>query len=505
MGLGWDSDLTQPLTHRCPGGWWCGPRPRLRTMTCWLHVLSLHLLLLPVAPPLARGCPARCECTAQTRTVACPRRRLTAVPDGIPAETRLLELSRNRIRCLNPGDLAALPQLEELDLSDNVIAHVEPGAFDNLPRLQVLRLRGNQLKLIPPGVFTRLGNLTLLDLSENKLVILLDYAFQDLRSLQRLEVGDNDLVFISRRAFAGLLALEELTLERCNLTALSGESLGHLRGLGTLRLRHLAIAALEDQNFRKLPGLLHLEIDNWPLLEEVAAGSLQGLNLTSLSVTHTNITAVPAAALSHQAHLTCLNLSYNPISRVPRGSFRDLVRLRELHLAGALLAVVEPQAFLGLRQIRLINLSNNLLFHALECTFHSVKHAGDASGGTATPWTSAPYTCVTSMAGGTTPTSSTLTVRAEPAANRTPGEGRNETQAAERFPLDLTTVLVSTAMGCITFLGVVLFCFLLLFVWSRGRGQRKSNLSVEYSFRKVDGPAAAATQGGARKFNMRMI
>uniref|UniRef100_A0A8C7AGE7 Leucine rich repeat and Ig domain containing 3 n=1 Tax=Neovison vison TaxID=452646 RepID=A0A8C7AGE7_NEOVI len=556
-------------------------------MTCWLCVLGLQLLLLPAAPPPAAGCPARCECSAQTRAVACPRRRLTAVPDGIPAETRLLGLSRNRIRCLNPGDLAALPLLEELDLSENVIAHVEPGAFANLPRLRVLRLRGNLLKLIPPGVFTRLDNLTLLDLSENKLVILLDYTFQDLRSLRRLEVGDNHLVFISRRAFAGLLALEELTLERCNLTALSGESLGHLRGLGALRLRHLAIAALEDQNFRRLPGLLHLEIDYWPLLAEVGAGSLQGLNLTSLSVTHTNITAVPAAALRHQAHLTCLNLSHNPISTVPRGSFRDLVRLRELHLAGALLAVVEPQAFLGLRQIRLLNLSNNLLSTLEENTFHSVNTLetlrvdgnplacdcrllwivqrrktlnfdgrlpacatpaevrGDAlrslpdsalfeyfvcrkpkirerrlqrvtaAAGDdvrfqcrirgARPQDSGTYTCVASNAGGNDTYFATLSVQPEPAANRTPGEGRNETQAAARFPLDLTTILVSTAMGCITFLGVVLFCFLLLFVWSRGRGQHKNHFSVEYSFRKVDGPAAAAGQGGSRKFTMKMI
>ncbi|XP_063084997.1 leucine-rich repeat and immunoglobulin-like domain-containing nogo receptor-interacting protein 3 [Cavia porcellus] len=593
-------------------------------MTCWLRMLSLHLLLLPAAPPPARGCPARCECTAPTRAVACARRRLTAVPDGIPAETRVLELSRNRIRCLNPGDLASLPALEELDLSLNAIAHVEPGAFANLPRLRVLRLRGNQLKLIPPGVFTRLDNLTLLDLSENQLVILLDYTFQDLRRLRTLEVGDNDLVFIARRAFAGLLALEELTLERCNLTALSGESLGHLRGLGALRLRHLAIATLEEQNFCKLSGLLHLEIDHWPLLEDVAAGSLRGLNLTSLSVTHTNITAVPAAALRHQAHLTCLNLSYNPISTVPRGSFRDLVRLRELHLAGALLAVVEPQAFLGLRQIRLLNLSNNLLSTLEEATFHSVntletlrvdgnplacdcrllwvvqrrktlnfdgrlpacatpaevrgdalrtlpdsalfeyfvchkpqirerrlQHvtatAGDdvrflcraegepapsvawvtpqhravtATSGTGRarllpggtleilgtrPQDSGTYTCVASNAGGNDTYFATLTVRPEPAANRTPEDARNETQAAARFPLDLTTVLVSTAMGCITFLGVVLFCFLLLFVWSRGRGQHKNHFSVEYSFRKVDGPAAAAGQGGARKFNMKMI
>ncbi|KAK7803944.1 hypothetical protein U0070_020161 [Myodes glareolus] len=590
-------------------------------MTCWLPMLGLQLLLLPTAPPLAAGCPARCECSASTRTVACGRRRLTAIPDGIPAETRLLELNRNRIRCLNPGDLASLPNLEELDLNHNVIAHVEPGAFANLSRLRILRLRGNQLKLIPPGVFTHLDSLTLLDLSENKLVILLDFSFQDLRSLRRLEVGDNDLVFISRRAFAGLLGLAELTLERCNLTSLSPESLGHLRGLGALRLRHLAIAALEDQNFQKLPGLLHLEIDNWPLLEEVAPGSLRGLNLTSLSITHTNITAVPAAALRQQAHLTCLNLSHNPISTVPRGSFRDLVRLRELHLAGALLAVIEPQAFVGLRQIRLLNLSDNLLSTLEENTFHSVNTLetlrvdgnplacdcrllwivqrrktlnfdgklpacatpaevrGDAlhnlpdsvlfeyfvcrkpkirerrlqhitategddvrflcraegepmptvawvtpqhhtvtaasrgrarvlPGGTLAvadtrPQDSGTYTCVASNAGGNDTYFATLTV--QPAANRTQGNGLNETQVGVRFPLDLTTILVSTAMGCITFLGVVLFCFLLLFVWSRGRGQHKNNFSVEYSFRKVDGPAAATGQGGARKFNMKMI
>ncbi|ERE72410.1 leucine-rich repeat and immunoglobulin-like domain-containing nogo receptor-interacting protein 3 [Cricetulus griseus] len=118
-------------------------------------------------------------------------------------------------------------------------------------------------------------------------------------------------------------------------------------------------------------------------------------------------------------------------------------------------------------------------------------------------WDSGTYTCVASNAGGNDTYFATLTVQL--AANRTQGDGHNETQVGVRFPLDLTTILVSTAMGCITFLGVVLFCFLLLFVWSRGRGQHKNNFSVEYSFRKVDGPAAAAGQGGARKFNMKMI
>ncbi|XP_057242034.1 leucine-rich repeat and immunoglobulin-like domain-containing nogo receptor-interacting protein 3 [Malurus melanocephalus] len=601
------------------------------TMRWWLPLLALHVAL---PSPRADACPARCECAPQLRSVLCHRKRLTAIPEGIPSETRVLELNKNRIRCLNPGDLAPYPLLEELDFSENIISNVEPGAFSNLFNLQTLRLRGNQLKLIPPGVFTKLTNLTLLDISENKLVILLDYMFQDLRNLKSLEVGDNDLVYISQRAFSGLLGLEQLTIERCNLTAISAESLSYLQNLEVLRLRHLSISALEEQNFRKLYNLLQLEIDNWPLLEEVSPSSFQGLNLTSLSITYTNITAVPAAALRNLVYLRYLNLSYNPISTVLKGSFKDLIRLQELHIVGALLVSVEPQAFSGLRQIRLLNLSGNFLSTLEESTFHSVntletlrvdrnplacdcrllwilqrrktlnfdgqqpmcssppeiqgnalrdfpdsvlfeyftcqkpkirdrklqhvtaregqsvsflcradgepdpaiawvspqhrmittRSTGRATvlpGGTleirfAQVQDSGTYICIASNAGGNDTYFATLTVKGRPAdgahrANRTLYLGdfndtfHNDTQVFLKFTLDLKTILVSTAMGCITFLGVVLFCFLLLFVWSRGRGQHKNNFSVEYSFRKVDGPTTTTGQGGARKFNMKMI
>ncbi|NXQ70939.1 LIGO3 protein, partial [Quiscalus mexicanus] len=532
----------------------------------------------------------RCECAPQLRSVLCHRRRLTAIPEGIPSETRVLELNKNRIRCLNPGDLAPYPLLEELDFSENIISNVEPGAFSNLFNLQTLRLRGNQLKLIPPGVFTKLSNLTLLDISENKLVILLDYMFQDLRNLKSLEVGDNDLVYISQRAFSGLLGLEQLTIEKCNLTSISAESLSYLQNLEVLRLRHLSISALEDQNFKKLYNLLQLEIDNWPLLEEVSPTSFQGLNLTSLSITYTNITAVPAAALRNLVYLRYLNLSYNPISTVLKGSFKDLIRLQELHIVGALL--VNPLAcdcrLLWILQRRktlnfdgqqpmcssppeiqgnaLRDFPDSVLFEYFTCqkpkirdrklqhvtaregqsvsflcradgepdpsiawvspqhrmiTTRSTGRATVLPGGTleirfAQVQDSGTYICIASNAGGNDTYFATLTVKGRPAdgahlANRTlylsdfNDTFHNNTQVFLKFTLDLKTILVSTAMGCITFLGVVLFCFLLLFVWSRGRGQHKNNFSVEYSFRKVDGPTTTTGQGGARKFNMKMI
>ncbi|NXB83985.1 LIGO3 protein, partial [Vidua chalybeata] len=541
-------------------------------MTWWLLVLALHVVLLS---PRAGACPARCECAPQLRSVLCHRKRLTAIPEGIPTETRVLELNKNRIRCLNPGDLAPYPLLEELDFSENIISNVEPGAFSNLFHLQTLRLRGNQLKLIPPGVFTKLTNLTLLDISENKLVILLDYMFQDLRNLKSLEVGDNDLVYISQRAFSGLLGLEQLTIEKCNLTSISAESLSYLQNLEVLRLRHLSISALEDQNFKKLYNLLQLEIDNWPLLEEVSPTSFQGLNLTSLSITYTNITAVPAAALRNLVYLRYLNLSYNPISTVLKGSFKDLIRLQELHIVGALLRR-KTLNFDGQQPMcssppeiqgnALRDFPDSVLFEYFTCqkpkirdrklqhvtaregqsvsflcradgepdpsiawvspqhrmiTTRSTGRATVLPGGTleirfAQVQDSGTYICIASNAGGNDTYFATLTVKGRPAdgahhANRTlylsdfNDTFHNNTQVFLKFTLDLKTILVSTAMGCITFLGVVLFCFLLLFVWSRGRGQHKNNFSVEYSFRKVDGPTTTTGQGGARKFNMKMI
>lgn len=616
-----------------------------------LAATLLPPLLLLAWIPISHGCPPRCDCAAQLRSVSCQRRRLSGVPEGIPTETRLLDLSRNRLRWVASGELAAYPRLEELDLSENLIATLEPNAFASLQSLRILRLRANQLKLVPMGAFARLGNLTTLDLSENKIVILLDYTFQDLRSLRNLEVGDNDLVYISHKAFMGLLALEDLTIARCNLTSISGQTLSYLRNLITLRLRQLSITALEDQNFRKLSALRGLEIDGWPYLEYISPLSFQGLNLSWLSITNTNITSVPSASFRNMVHLTVLNLSYNPIQTLEPWAFRELLRLKELHMVNTGLATVEPHALAGLRQLRLLNLSSNELVTLEEGAFHSVNSletlrvdtnplacdcrllwilqrrrtlnfdgrapvcAGPAEvrgtalssfpdsalfdyftcqkprirnrkmqqvtahegqpvsflcraegepaptiiwispqrrriapksgtgpgpgggrivvlpGGTleiryAQVTDSGTYICIASNAGGNDTYFATLTVRggggfglggipgldAAVFANRSlyySGElndtNFNGTRVFLKFTLDLTTILVSTAMGCITFLGVVLFCFLLLFVWSRGRGQRRNNFTVEYSFRKGDGGTSSTGQGGTRKFNMKMI
>lgn len=600
-------------------------------VSCWQPLLGLALVAVFLGSALA--CPSRCECSAQSRSVLCHRKRYPSIPDGIPIETRILDLSKNRIQAINPDDFAAYPHIEELDLSGNIIAYVEPGAFNALFSLHSLSLKSNRIKLLSLGVFTGLSNLTTLDISDNKIVILVDYMFQDLHNLKSLEVGDNELVYISHRAFNGLLALESLTLERCNLTLVPTDALSHLHNLVSLHMRYLSISSLHPYSFKKLFRLRHLEIDNWPSLDVFPANTLHGLNLTTLSVTNTNLSTFPYQALRHLPYLTHLNLSYSRIRTVEGGLLQDLVRLRELRIASAQLVSVEPFAFQGLRWLKVLDVSHNKLdtlergvFQAPEALelllindnplvcdcrlmwFLQQRHS--ISFGEEQPECNAPegirgrpfkefketytkdtctkpkirenrtqlvsveegqsarlqcsvegtprptiswitprrrhltirshgrvmvhnngsldiksvevqdggvYLCVASNTVGNDTLMVSLAVKSLGSlyANRTQyyvdpnSTTANSTNLSNMtFGLDLKTILVSTAMGCFTFLGVVLFCFLLLFVWSRGKGKHKNNIDIEYVPRsKSNGASAEGAEQttGPRRFNMKMI
>ena len=599
--------------------------------SCWPLVPGLALLAVLITA--ARGCPSRCECSAQSKGVVCHRKRMPSIPDGIPIETRLLDLSKNKLTMINPDDFAAFPGLEELDLSGNIISYVEPGAFNALFTMHSLSLKSNRIKLIPLGVFAGLTNLTRLDISDNKIVILLDYMFQDLHNLRFLEVGDNDLVYISHRAFSGLSSLEILTLERCNLSVVPTEALSHLHNLVSLHLRHLSISSLHPYSFKKLFRLQHLEIDHWPSLDLVPVNSLHGLNLTTLFITNTNLSTFPSQALKHLPFLTHLNLSFNRIRHIEAGMLLELVRLRELHLVGAQLSSIEPHAFQGLRWLRILNVSHNhldtlekgvfqapevlevllidhnplvcdcrlmwllqkrqfvffgeaqpecstpegirgrafkefkemLLSYYVTCTKPKIREnrtqtvtvdegqqallrcTADGTPRPSVSWLSprrrlltskshgrvrvhgngtleivsaevqdsGVYLCLASNTAGNDSLMTSLAVKSLGSlyANRTqyhadPGNATANGTANITLGLDLKTILVSTAMGCFTFLGVVLFCFLLLFVWSRGKGKHKNNIDVEYVPRsKSNGTNvdSADGQAGPRRFNMKMM
>ncbi|KAM8876718.1 leucine-rich repeat and immunoglobulin-like domain-containing nogo receptor-interacting protein 1-B [Synchiropus picturatus] len=602
-------------------------------MACWQPIL--FLMLGTVLSGSTTGCPSRCDCNGQERSVVCHRRRLATLPEGIPTETKLLDLSKNRLKILGPEEFINYPLLEELQLNENIISSIEPGAFGNLMNLRTLGLRNNELKLIQLGVFTGLTNLTQLDISENKIVILLDYMFQELYNLRALEVGDNDLVFISPRSFHGLSSLESLSIEGCNLASVPTDALGHVHNLMSLRLRYLNVTGIRDYAFKRLYRLRVLELSHMSALDNMSSKSLFGLNLTSLSITSCNLTTIPYQAIGHLRHLRFLNLSFNPIHTVEGNQLHNLQKLQAFHLAGGSLAAIEPYSFRGLNHLRVLNVSRNSLSTLEESAFHSVGnletlslydnplacdcrllwvfrrrwrlnfnrqqpvcaspdvvagkefkdfpdvlpsdyftcrkskivdntvqehhvdegttvHFSCLSEGDPAPvimWLSpkkeflttktvgsrftvstdgtlevryaqiqdnGTYSCIASNAAGNDTKAAHLFVHSyspnwphQPNKtfehlNQPNDEGANVTRTNVAFPFDVKTLIIATTMGFISFLGVVLFCLVILFLWSRGKDNTKSSIEVEYVPRKEETEETSTAEDPVQ-FNMKIM
>jgi len=338
----------------------------------WLSWGALCLLSARVAltSETRRPCPPSCRCNAALQEVNCSDGQLTTVPNNLPQNTKLLNLTHNKIKTL--AHQQSLPHLLDLDLSDNIMTTIEVQAFLGLGSLVTLRLARNHLKIIPVGVFAGLPKLKLLDISSNEILVFLDFTFRDLTSLQSIKAADNDLVFISHQAFTGLTSLQELHLDGCNLTAVPTEALTQLSGLRSLYFHQLGIATLQNYSFRQLERLKELVITRCRWLETLSGNSLFGLNLTSLTIRHCHLKAFPYIPLHHLVYLLYLDLSFNPITDINGNLFGDLLRLQELHLVGGSLLRIEIGAFQGLAHFKLLNVSRNLLTTLEVGAFHSV-------------------------------------------------------------------------------------------------------------------------------------
>lgn len=210
-------------------------------------------------------CPDKCVCSSQT--VKCQNQGLHAVPNSIPAKTKILFFTGNNISNINRASFPTrLELLTDLYLSGNNIEHVEAMGFDNLPNLSRLDLSNNNFQTfdesaLPPDnnlEFLNLSrsfnnhsfadvvldflhsanllHLTTLDLSNNDLVILPDGIFSSLSNLTSLSLQNSSLISIQNVTLK-LPLLRDLDLRNNSLRTLHSSTLGELSAKPDLRLR----------------------------------------------------------------------------------------------------------------------------------------------------------------------------------------------------------------------------------------------------------------------------
>lgn len=153
------------------------------------------------------------------------------------ANLRSLVLAGMSLREISDYALEGLQSLESLSFYDNQLAQVPKRALEQVPGLKFLDLNKNPLQRVGPGDFANMLHLKELGLNNMEELVSIDkFALVNLPELTKLDITNNPrLSFIHPRAFHHLPQMETLMLNNNALSALhqqTVESLPNLQEVG---------------------------------------------------------------------------------------------------------------------------------------------------------------------------------------------------------------------------------------------------------------------------------
>uniref|UniRef100_A0A9L0T8Z3 Leucine rich repeats and immunoglobulin like domains 1 n=1 Tax=Equus caballus TaxID=9796 RepID=A0A9L0T8Z3_HORSE len=359
-------------------------------------LLGLLLLLLLPEPATATAtagprspCPAACTCLGDS--LDCGGRGLAALPGDLPAWTRSLNLSYNRLSEIDPAGFEDLPNLQEVYLNNNEltaipslgaasshivslflqhnkIRSVEGSQLKAYLSLEVLDLSANNITEIRSACFPLGLPIKELNLASNRIGTLESGAFDGLsRSLLTLRLSKNRITQLPVKAFK-LPRLTQLDLNRNRIRLIEGLTFQGLDSLEVLKLQRNNISKLTDGAFWGLSKMhvLHLEYNS---LVEVNSGSLYGLTaLHQLHLSNNSISRINRDGWSFCQKLHELILSFNNLTRLDEESLADLSSLSILRLSHNSISHIAEGAFKGLKNLRVLDLDHNDISGTIEDT-----------------------------------------------------------------------------------------------------------------------------------------
>lgn len=174
----------------------------------------------------------------------------------------LLEFQQGTLEEIPAGSLRLLPEVKILQISNNKIKKLEPGSFDGVYNLESLSLYNNNLQEIKNGVFRDLGKVKNLNIGMNQIASIELDAFIDLKSLSELNLAFNNLNTVPN-AINNLpreAPIKTLHLNNNKLKSLDSSVLSNLNKLETLNLNDNEISSITTNAFSGLANLKELNL-----------------------------------------------------------------------------------------------------------------------------------------------------------------------------------------------------------------------------------------------------
>ena len=272
-------------------------------LMCMTETLIPHKMLLPAVISLV------CLTHVDSTQFLARDQALTSVPDTIPKDSIIVDLSFNNIQRIPDAAFSGLSQLQTVYLTESMVEEVAEQAFKGTV-VEILDLSKNQLDQIP-YLHSLNNSLTNLQMSQNSISHVTG-QLTGVSMLQSVDLSSNHITNVSLTAFCGT---------------------------------QLTILKLNDNALDKVPQV----------------GRCVGETLTSLSLSDNEITELHSDDFTGLSSLTQLHLTHNHIHTLPDFSLRWLSSLRKLYLIQAGVEIVEDLAFFNTSIITL-HLEYNL-FH----------------------------------------------------------------------------------------------------------------------------------------------
>ncbi|KAK7939097.1 hypothetical protein WMY93_002423 [Mugilogobius chulae] len=158
---------------------------------------AMFLTLLLVQMSLSFDCflsftLKNCSMTfSDTVTVMCLNGHLQKIPDDVPLNCEVLDVSSNQITEIKRPDVNRFTQLTVLRFTRNLLLRIEDEAFVKLQKLKTLDLSHNKISNLTQSMFVGLSQLVSLNLFSNRISQIAPNVFQPLSSLTRVILNEN--------------------------------------------------------------------------------------------------------------------------------------------------------------------------------------------------------------------------------------------------------------------------------------------------------------------------
>ncbi|TSN95706.1 Toll-like receptor 3 [Bagarius yarrelli] len=329
-------------------------------MAIWTNPLLLLYLCMWILLPCQTYIS---KCRVMQRKADCSHMNLNTIPQDLPEDIRVLDVSHNRLVELKPLSLTRYRSLEQLDASSNSLKGVPAGLCQATPELWRLTLCHNEVHLLQVRDLRNCTRLTHIDLSDNRLK-LIGEPFLGTENLVWLDVSRNKLTTACLGLRPQLPSLETLILAGNDITEIKKDDFNFLNKSLSFRmliLSYLPLKKVDHGCFKPISKLQDLVLDGCKLnsmflsrlCEELSDTLLRNLsvrNTQQVMLTHSTFKGL------EKTNLTILDLSNNNMARITDGTFEWFPVLEYLSLEQNNLKLLTNGTFFGLRSLKKLNL-----------------------------------------------------------------------------------------------------------------------------------------------------